>query len=428
LIGPKDGRDDLKQVLLSLGVSGDGGIPLRVGLRDGNRNDSVETPVAIEECLALGLEGVRGIVADSKAYSRRTLGICIEHKIDLVTLVPRTCSVRQELEVWGQQQPVLPLLVEKPGRTKAEEPRRWHGHSVLRQVEVEYSDGRVVQEELRFVVVHSSQLAQQQTQTYAAAQGKEAEAVADHRRCVQARWFACLPDAEAAIAEYEGQGPRHRGRRPRPWRYHAVRYRIVADTRRTRRRRRGGPAKTDPPPLESGYRLVVEVEALANPEEDNGWTVLATTVSAEGCADGEILQAYQDQNTTVEPGFRWIKNPAAIAPVWLEKPERIAALAMLTVLGLLVYSVIQRQVRLYLRTHDQQIPGNKGLTTTPTAVVVLALFAQVALVQFWIDEQVVAQISGVQPYHRLVCDALGLDSSWYAVPLAKKTSRDVQTP
>ena len=63
----KDGRDDLKQVLLSLGVSGDGGLPLRVGLRDGNRSDSVETPVAIEECLALGLDGVRGIVADSKA-------------------------------------------------------------------------------------------------------------------------------------------------------------------------------------------------------------------------------------------------------------------------------------------------------------------------------------------------------------------------
>ena len=157
---------------------------------------------------------------------------------------------------------------------------------------------------------------------------------------------------------------------------------------------------------------------MANAEEDNGWTVLATTVSAEGGADGEILQAYQDQNTTVEPGFRWIKNPAALAPVWLEKPERIAALAMLTVLGLLVYSVIQRQVRLYLRTHDQQLPGNKGLTATPTAAVVLALFAQIALVQLWIDEQEVMQLSGVQPHHLLVCDALGLDSSWYAVPSA----------
>jgi hypothetical protein len=180
--------------------------------------------------------------------------------------------------------------------------------------------------------------------------------------------------------------------------------------------------------MESGYRLVVEVEALANPEEDNGWTVLATTVDAAVCSDTDILQAYQDQNTTIEPGFRWLKHPAAIAPVWLEKPERIAALAMLTVLGLLVYNVIQRQVRLSLRTHAQQIPGNKGLTATPTAAVVLALFTPVALVQLWIDEQEVAQFSGVQPHHRLVCDALGLDASWYAVPSARKNGRDIQTP
>ena len=81
----KDGRDDLKQVLLSLGVSGDGGLPRRIGVRDGNRSDSVETPLAIEEGLALGLPGVRGIVADSKAYSRRTWGACLEHGIGLVT-------------------------------------------------------------------------------------------------------------------------------------------------------------------------------------------------------------------------------------------------------------------------------------------------------------------------------------------------------
>ena len=424
----KDGRDDLKQVLLSLGVSGDGGLPLRMGLRDGNRSDSVETPLAIEECLALGLNGVRGIVADSKAYSRRTLGLCLEQEIGLVTLVPRTCTVRQELEAWGQQPPALPLLVEKPGRTKAEAPRYWHGQSVVRQVEVEYSTGRVAAEALRFVVVHSSQLAQQQTQAYTAAQAREAEALMAHVTQVQARWLACEVDAEAAIAEYEGRGQGRRGRRPRPWRYHAVRYRVVAETRRTRRARRGRPAKTEPPPTEAGYRLLVEVAALANPEEDNGWAVLATTVPTETCTDAEILEAYQEQTTTVEPGFRWMKNPAAIAPVWLEKPERIAALAMLTVLGLLVYSVIQRQVRLYLRTHDQQIPGNKGLTATPTAAVVLALFTQVALVQLWIDDQEVAQIVGVQHYHLLVCDALGLDSAWYEASSAQKNGRGIQAP
>jgi transposase len=391
----KDGRDDLKQVLLSLGVNGDGGLPLRVGLRDGNHSDSVETPLAIEECLALGLDGVRGIIADSKAYSRRTLGLCLEQRLGLVTLVPRTCAVRQALEAWEQQQSALPLLVEKPGRTKAEAPRRWHGQSVMRQVEVEYSDGRVALEALRFVVVHSSQLAQQQTQAYTAAQAKEAAAVMAHVQHVQARWFVCEADAEATIADYEGRGQGRRGRCPR---------------------------------TEAGYRLVVEVTALANSEEDNGWAVLATTVPTEACADTEILQAYQEQNTTVESGFSWIKNPAAIAPVWLEKPERIAALVMLTVLGLLVYSIIQRQVRLYLRTHNQQLPGNKGLTATPTAAVVLALFTQVALVQLWVDEQEVAQLSGVHPYHLLVCDALGLDSSWYEASSAQKNGRDIQTP
>ena len=254
----------------------------------------------------------------------------------------------------------MPLLGEKPGRTKDDVCRRWHGQSVIRQVEIEDRDGQGAQAALRFVVVHASQLAQQQTQPHASAQAKEAEAIADHINRVEARRFACLTDAEAAGAEYEGWGPGHQGRRPRPWRYHPVHYHIVSTTRRTRRARRGRPAKTDPPPLEPCYQLGVEATAQVAPEEENGWIVLATTVSAEQWADGEILHAYQEQNTTVEPGFRWIKNPAAISPVGLEQPERIAALAMRSVVGLLVYSIIQRQVRLSLRTHDQQIPGTKA--------------------------------------------------------------------
>jgi transposase len=165
----KDNRPDLKQVVLSLGVSSEGGLPLRLGIRDGNTSDSTETPIALEECLALGLDGLVGIVADSKAYSQRTLGLCREKAIGLVTLVPRTCGVRQELEAWGQQHAPLPVLVEKRGRTRRDAPRHWRGQSVERVVAVEYADGRVEQELLRFVVVHSSQLAQQQAAAYATA-------------------------------------------------------------------------------------------------------------------------------------------------------------------------------------------------------------------------------------------------------------------
>jgi hypothetical protein len=82
---------------------------VRLGIRDGNPRESTETPVAIEECLALGLDGVRGIVADSKASGKRTVGWCLEQRVGLMTLVPRTWAVRQELEAWGQQHGPLPL-------------------------------------------------------------------------------------------------------------------------------------------------------------------------------------------------------------------------------------------------------------------------------------------------------------------------------
>jgi hypothetical protein len=70
---------------------------------------------------------------------------------------------------------------------------------------------------------------------------------------------------------------------------------------------------------------VVEVEALAQAAEANGWTGLATPGDAAGCPEADLLQTYQDPTTTVAPGLRWSKPPAASAPVWLEKPERMAA-------------------------------------------------------------------------------------------------------
>jgi transposase len=423
----KDGRDDLKQVLLSLGVSSDG-LPLRLGVRDGNTSDSTETPVAIAECLALGLEGIHGIVADSKAYCKRTLGLCLEQRVGLITLVPRTCAVRQELEAWGQQYSGWPVLLEKPGRTRQEPPRRWHGQSVVRRVPVEYADGRLDMAEIRFLVVHSSQLAHQAAVAYAAAQAKEAERVTEHVRHVEARWLACAADAEAAIAEYEGWGQGRRGRKPLPWRHHVLHYRVEAVNVPQKRSRRGRPPKAEAPQVEVRYRLRVHPEALVPSEEAHGWTVLATTVGPEKCTDAELLQAYQEQHITVEPGFRWIKNPAAITPVWLEKPERIAALAMLTVMGLLVYAVIQRQVRLYLRDHNQPIPGNKGPTATPTAAVVFALFAPVMLVHFVMENTTSLQIHGVQDQHLLVCEAVGIDPAWYQGVTTGQNSLPRTTP
>jgi len=295
-------------------------------------------------------------------------------------------------------------------------------------VAVEYADGRLDVAAIRFLVVHASQLAQQAATAYAAAPGKEAERVAEHIQRVEARWFACAADAEAAIAEYDGRGQGRRGRPPRPWRYHVLHYHVEAVSTPKKRPRRGRPPKAEAPQVEGRYRLVVPPEALLPSEDAYGWTVLATPLRSEECTDVEMLQAYQAQHITVEPGFRWSKHPAAISPVWLEKPVRIAALAMLTVVGLLVYAVIQRQVRLYLRDHAQQVPGNKGPTATPTAAVIFALFAPVTLVQFAVGNTTSHQVHGIQAPHLLVCEAVGIDPAWYHGGATEQNSRPRTTP
>src|SRR5262249_57573724 len=79
-------------------------------------------------------------------------------------------------------------------------------------------------------------------------------------------------------------------------------------------------------------------------------------------------------------------------------------------------------------TYVSRRPGDLcGGESTPVAVV-LALCAQVALVQLWLGEQGVEQIYGLQPHHLLVCDALELDPSLYKFPPPHKNTNTIQTP
>jgi hypothetical protein len=101
---------------------------------------------------------------------------------------------------------------------------------------------------------------------------------------------------------------------------------------------------------------------------------------------------------------------------------------MLTVVGLLVYAVIQRQVRLSLREQNQRIPGNKGLTALPTAAVVFDLFTPVTLVHFAVDKTPILHVHGIQEDHLIVCDAVGIDRAWYQGAAAGQNSLLSTTP
>jgi hypothetical protein len=96
--------------------------------------------------------------------------------------------------------------------------------------------------------------------------------------------------------------------------------------------------------------------------------------------------------------------------------------------GIARICLIQRQVRLYLQSHAQQVPGNKGETATPTAAVVFALFAPVGVVHLRLDTTEIQQMYGLHAHHLLVCDALGLDHTWYEAPIVQKNTEGACIP
>src|SRR5262249_60697275 len=112
----------------------------------------------------------------------------------------------------------------------------------------------------------------------AAAHAKAAAGGREPRQRVEARWLAWGADAAAAVAEDDGRGHGRRGRKPRPWRDHALHSRVEAVSVPKKRPRRGRPSKAEAPPVECRSRLGGHPEAVGPSQDAPGWTVLATTV------------------------------------------------------------------------------------------------------------------------------------------------------
>ena len=98
----------------------------------------------------------------------------------------------------------------------------------------------------------------------------------------------------------------------------------------------------------------------------------------------EVLSEYKNQQAC-ERGFRFLKDPLFfVSRVFLKKTQRVAALAMVMGLCLLVYSLGQRQLRQALEQAEQTVPNQKGKPTErPTLRWILQCFHTVHLI--WLN-------------------------------------------
>ncbi len=374
----KDHRPDLKQIMFGLAVTGDGGVPLCGRASSGNRADALESRFALRR-LAEVLPDPRGstLVADSKFFAGETLLLTTRYGFHYVTVMPDTVGIREEAIaalLKAKASPAgLPLLKEKvsEGGGKVE---TWHGLSV--DLVYEYveagADGqkKVTPIPVRCLAVQSSALRERKRETLSRRRLKEREALERASKRLRKRTLSCDKDAEAAA--------RHVIDDLKP-RFHRVAATLVAWNRRAKRAARGRPRKDEVPQYERRWSASLEIEedpALLEAALDReSCFVLATDrprTGPDALSDPDALQLYKEE-FKVEGCFKSSKGPLEIAPVFLKTPKRLAGLALVYIIALTVYALIQRETRTRLAAEKTTIPGNKGPTATPTTEVVFRL-------------------------------------------------------
>jgi transposase len=124
----------------------------------------------------------------------------------------------------------------------------------------------------------------------------------------------------------------------------------------------------------------VDAKALQERKLLEGVFVLKTNLLKKKCPLVGVLRKYKEQSQ-VERRIHHLKGPLAVAPMFLEKPERSAGLLCVLVWALLVLALVERQLRRNLKGKPLHglYPENRP-SPAPTGPALLECFATLCIV------------------------------------------------
>ena len=161
----------------------------------------------------------------------------------------------------------------------------------------------------------------------------------------------------------------------------------------------------EPEPEPKSHGAATSVEEASNPR----------TWSAAQC-----LRAYKEQHG-VESSFSFLKEPLIVNDVFLKKPGRIAALGMVLLLSLLVWSLMQRSLRKSVQEQPEcgltDLAGRPA--TRPAAFILVHKFSSVTILKMGDHGRLAHSLKRDRLNY---LQALGLDYRVFTTPPANSPS------
>lgn len=372
----KDHRPDLKQVVLELVTSHDGGIPLMMKSLDGNASDSV---IFKERCQAL-LSSFKGasfptfIVGDSKLYHQENRPYLKD--LAFITRIPGT--YREEKKA------ILEALA-SPQWTELDSENAYH-EKTLTHLEMTQ----------RWLVVRSKSAEHRALKTVSKKVDKEHASAKKALMHLRNKEFSCEHDARQSIHDLS-----------KTFKYHTLQLDKVVCHHRYEGK---GRPKKGAQPLGHVYQVFGVIESAPEKRDaeiaQRSCYIIGTNVPAEELDACEVIEAYKNQNASIERGFRFLKDPYFFASsFFLKKPSRIMGLLMIMTLALLVYSMAQRHLRKQLIEQNETLPNQiKQPIQNPTMRWVFQILEGIDVIYVNINGVIHKQILGISHLKQKILD------------------------
>jgi transposase len=368
---PKNGRFDLKQMVLLLATTGPSGFPVWMQACNGNTSDKVSLHEASERMKAFYQELKKApdllFVADSAAYD--------------------ACVNKAQTFLWLSRVPETHTMA-KEYLSQEEEKLAWQALDNGYKICVKDVIYKGVEQ--RWALVYSQQAFDREIKTLNKKIAQEHEALTKTLEGLKSHIFGCEKDAGDALHQTT-----------KTMKYHRVEHTICHDVRKHESR---GRPKKDAEKKVCGVRveatMVADDGKIEAKRRQKGRFILATNqMDSAALKDDEILWEYKEQSKT-ESGFRFIKdNEFRVSTVFLKKPERINALMMIMTLCLMVYNVAQYHLRESLKQTGETVPNQlKKPIQNPTMAWVCEMFHGVSVVLIEIGgvvQEIVANVNAV---------------------------------
>jgi transposase len=347
----REHRPDLKQYLMNIMSSSDGGIPLFFHVGNGNEAEKSRFPLLIQEFKKQWtFDEIEVFVADSALYSADNINTLGE--LPWISRVP--LSIKQAKNL------VETLFSDKFSPTPLQ------GYKIA---EVTSNYGNIEQ---RWLVVESLLRRETDLKQFNKQLDKQQKIQQAAIQKLSTQEFSCEADTLYAAEQLA-----------RKMKFHYLENIQVVE--KAHYQKSGRPGK-DKSPSRLTYHLqanlAVNTEAVAVSHNKAGRFILATNLTDTAqWTHSNVLQEYKKQSVS-ERGFKFLKDPIFFAEsVFVKSSKRVAALAMIMALCLLVYTIGQRQLRSNLIAASATLPNQLGKPSqSPTLRWIFQCFQSVHIV------------------------------------------------